>query len=68
MPIQVTERERRGDYCGKTVQMIPHLTDAIIEWIERVAKIPVDNTNQTPDVCIIEVVVVSHRISFLEKR
>ncbi|PAV76486.1 hypothetical protein WR25_11629 [Diploscapter pachys] len=50
----VTERERRGDYCGKTVQMIPHLTDAIIEWIERVAKIPVDNTNQTPDVCIIE--------------
>ncbi|GMT10649.1 hypothetical protein PFISCL1PPCAC_1946, partial [Pristionchus fissidentatus] len=50
----VIERERRGDYCGKTVQTIPHLTDAIIEWIARVAKIPVDGSTETPDVCIIE--------------
>ncbi|GMS80205.1 hypothetical protein PENTCL1PPCAC_2380 [Pristionchus entomophagus] len=50
----VIERERRGDYLGKTVQTIPHLTDAIIEWIERVAKIPVDGSTETPDVCIIE--------------
>uniref|UniRef100_A0A1I7XN03 CTP synthase n=1 Tax=Heterorhabditis bacteriophora TaxID=37862 RepID=A0A1I7XN03_HETBA len=50
----VTERERRGDYCGKTVQMIPHFTDAIIDWVERVARIPVDGSSDTPDVCIIE--------------
>ncbi|CAJ0929395.1 unnamed protein product, partial [Mesorhabditis belari] len=50
----VMERERRGDYCGKTVQMIPHFTDAIIDWVERVARIPVDGTKDTPDVCIIE--------------
>ncbi|CAI2352541.1 unnamed protein product [Caenorhabditis sp. 36 PRJEB53466] len=50
----VMERERRGDYCGKTVQMIPHLTDAIVDWIERVARIPVDGTDEQPDVCIIE--------------
>ena len=50
----VMEKERRGDYCGKTVQMIPHLTDAIVDWVERVAKIPVDGTNEQPDVCIIE--------------
>ncbi|KAL6742739.1 hypothetical protein Aduo_015859 [Ancylostoma duodenale] len=50
----VTERERRGDYCGKTVQMIPHFTDAIIQWVERVARIPVDGTLERPDVCIIE--------------
>ncbi|GMR59355.1 hypothetical protein PMAYCL1PPCAC_29550, partial [Pristionchus mayeri] len=50
----VIERERRGDYLGKTVQTIPHLTDAIIKWIERVAKIPVDGSDETPDVCIIE--------------
>ncbi|PIC13478.1 hypothetical protein B9Z55_027837 [Caenorhabditis nigoni] len=50
----VMERERRGDYCGKTVQMIPHLTDAIVDWVERVAQIPVDGTNEQPDVCIIE--------------
>lgn len=50
----VIERERRGDYLGRTVQVVPHLTDAIQDWIERVARIPVDDTNETPDVCIIE--------------
>ncbi|CAG9540216.1 unnamed protein product [Cercopithifilaria johnstoni] len=45
---QVIERERRGDYLGKTVQTIPHITSAIIEWVERVAAIPVDGTNQRP--------------------
>ncbi|KAH8152955.1 uncharacterized protein LAJ45_03182 [Morchella importuna] len=50
----VIERERRGDYLGKTVQVVPHLTDAIQDWIERVARIPVDETNSEPDVCIIE--------------
>ncbi|KAI9799057.1 MAG: CTP synthase ura7 [Piccolia ochrophora] len=50
----VIERERRGDYLGRTVQVVPHLTDAIQDWIARVAKIPVDDTNEEPDVCIIE--------------
>ena len=50
----VIERERRGDYLGRTVQVVPHLTDAVQDWIERVARIPVDDTNETPDVCIIE--------------
>jgi CTP synthase len=50
----VIERERRGDYLGATVQVVPHITDAIQEWIERVAQIPVDDTNETPDICIVE--------------
>ncbi|KHN79744.1 CTP synthase 2 [Toxocara canis] len=50
----VIERERRGDYLGKTVQTIPHVTGAIVDWVERVAAIPVDGTDQRPDVCIIE--------------
>ncbi|MCJ1473188.1 CTP synthase ura7 [Lambiella insularis] len=50
----VIEKERRGDYLGKTVQVVPHLTDATQDWIERVARIPVDDTNEVPDVCIIE--------------
>uniref|UniRef100_A0A7S2YZ90 CTP synthase n=1 Tax=Chloropicon laureae TaxID=464258 RepID=A0A7S2YZ90_9CHLO len=50
----VIEREREGAYLGKTVQVVPHLTDAIQDWIERVAHIPVDGTGETPDVCIIE--------------
>ncbi|KAI5808102.1 CTP synthase [Peziza echinospora] len=50
----VIERERKGDYLGKTVQVVPHVTDALQDWIERVSRIPVDDTNETPDVCIIE--------------
>ncbi len=30
---QIIERERRGDYLGATVQVIPHVTDAIKEFI-----------------------------------
>lgn len=33
---------------------MPHITDAIQEWVTRVAKIPVDGDKQIPDVCIIE--------------
>ncbi|PKI83713.1 CTP synthase (glutamine hydrolyzing) [Malassezia vespertilionis] len=51
---EVIEKERRGDYLGKTVQIVPHLTNAIQDWIERVALQPVDDTGETPDVCIIE--------------
>jgi CTP synthase len=32
----VIERERRGDYLGKTVQVVPHITDEIKESIRRV--------------------------------
>lgn len=52
--LHVIEKERRGDYLGKTVQVVPHLTDAVQDWIERVARIPVDDTREEPDVCIIE--------------
>ncbi|XP_063377374.1 CTP synthase isoform X1 [Cydia fagiglandana] len=51
---QVIERERRGDYLGKTVQVIPHITDAIQEWVQRVAHIPVTAENTPPRVCIVE--------------
>nr|TKW14184.1 hypothetical protein SEVIR_5G151101v2 [Setaria viridis] len=50
----VIDKERRGDYLGKTVQIVHHLTDAIQEWIDRVAVIPVDGREGPPDVCIVE--------------
>ena len=50
----VIDKERRGDYLGKTVQVVPHITDAIQDWIERVAAIPVDGKEGSPDVCVIE--------------
>jgi CTP synthase len=52
---EVIERERRGDYLGKTVQIVPHATDLIISWIKEVSQRPVDGSTQTPDVCLIEV-------------
>lgn len=51
---EVISKERRGDFLGKTVQVIPHLTDAIQDWVERVSKIPVDEDGQVPDICIVE--------------
>jgi len=45
----VINKERRGDYQGGTVQVIPHITQEIKERIHRVA----ENTN--PDIVITEV-------------
>jgi CTP synthase len=44
----VLEKERRGDYLGKTVQVIPHVTNEIREFIQRGA-----GTNA--DVAIVEI-------------
>jgi len=35
--------------------VVPHITDAIQEWVERVARISVDNDSAEPDICIVEV-------------
>ena len=43
---EVIQKERRGDYLGKTVQFIPHVTDHIISTVERVAQIPTDGSDQ----------------------
>lgn len=48
-------QERRGDFLGKTVQVVPHITDEIQNWIKRVASIPVDGSGLEPDICLIEV-------------
>ena len=52
---QVIKRERRGDYLGKTVQVVPHVTNTIQEWIERVAHQQSDAQVGAPDVCLVEV-------------
>lgn len=55
---QVLSKERAGGYLGQTVQLVPHCTDAIMQWIERMAKTPVysirTKTMQRPDICMIE--------------
>lgn len=49
----VLEKERKGTYLGKTVQVVPHITDAIQEWIINVTKTP-DRDGLLPEICVIE--------------
>ncbi|ADU90972.1 CTP synthase [Taylorella equigenitalis] len=48
----VLRKERRGDYLGKTVQVIPHITNEIQEFIERGAKSAYDGQ---ADIAIVEI-------------
>ncbi|MCJ0762636.1 CTP synthase [Variovorax terrae] len=48
----VLEKERRGDYLGKTVQVIPHVTNEIQEHIKRGAGF---GTPDAVDVAIVEI-------------
>ncbi len=48
----VLEKERRGDYLGKTVQVIPHITNEIQEYVKRGAGI---GTEDQVDVAIVEI-------------
>jgi CTP synthase len=47
--LSVIDKERRGDYLGKTIQVIPHITDEI-----KAAVRTVTDTHQ-PDVLIVEI-------------
>ena len=47
-------QERRGDFLGKTVQVVPHICNEINDWIERVAAVAVDGRPGRPDVCVVE--------------
>merc|ERR1719352_953965 len=50
----VIKKERQGAYLGKTVQVVPHITGAIIEWLDRTAKCPRDGSDRAPQICMIE--------------
>jgi CTP synthase len=45
--LSVIEKERRGDYLGKTIQVIPHITDEIKQAIK--------NVSPNVDVVIVEI-------------
>jgi CTP synthase len=48
----VLEKERRGDYLGKTVQVIPHVTNEIQDYVRRGAGV---GTPDAVDVAIVEI-------------
>ena len=47
--LSVIEKERRGDYLGKTIQVIPHITDEIKMAIRKITE------TEKPDVLIVEI-------------
>ena len=47
--LNVIEKERRGDYLGKTIQVIPHVTNEIKEAVRKVT------ANGEADVVIVEI-------------
>lgn len=46
---EILERERRGDFLGKTVQFIPHATNVIKERIRRIAQ------EEKADILLVEI-------------
>ncbi len=46
---RILDRERQGDFLGQTVQLIPHVTDAIKAEFFRIAQ------QERADICIIEI-------------
>ncbi len=47
--LSVIEKERRGEYLGKTIQVIPHITDEIKKAVRTVADL------HEPDILIVEI-------------
>ena len=52
---EVIAKERRGEYLGDTVQVIPHITDEIKRRMRLQAAGPFDDSNPQPDVIITEI-------------
>lgn len=51
---RILEKERAGEYLGKTVQVCPHVTQMVTDTITTVARRPVDGSGLCPQICIIE--------------
>ncbi|SBS87678.1 cytidine triphosphate synthetase, putative [Plasmodium ovale curtisi] len=61
---EVIRKERKGEYLGKTVQVVPHVTDVIQKWIKNVIddnvkkmkkEYKIVSLNKIPCICLIEV-------------
>lgn len=50
---EVIRKERKGEYCGSTVQVVPHITNEIIKQINETSHLLINDS--VPEVCIIEV-------------
>ena len=60
----VIEKERVGEYLGKTVQVVPHISDSIQEHILRVAGTPVKSADNKYSNCKLNRVVIIASIQY----
>ncbi len=51
----ILKDERLGVFLGKTIQMVPHVTDRIIEMIEETANEFRDEKGRKADICLVEI-------------
>eukprot|EP00357_Protocruzia_adherens_P032317 CAMPEP_0115043766 /NCGR_PEP_ID=MMETSP0216-20121206/47073_1 /TAXON_ID=223996 /ORGANISM="Protocruzia adherens, Strain Boccale" /LENGTH=570 /DNA_ID=CAMNT_0002426167 /DNA_START=43 /DNA_END=1756 /DNA_ORIENTATION=+ len=51
----IIHQERKGSFLGKTVQIVPHLTDAIVNWILSTASTRVEHQYKHAEVLLLEI-------------
>ncbi|XVF80660.1 hypothetical protein PTKIN_Ptkin15bG0091900 [Pterospermum kingtungense] len=49
----IINKERKGNYLEKTIQVVLHIIDATQEWIQRATMIPMDGKERPADICVI---------------
>ncbi|KPA75342.1 putative cytidine triphosphate synthase putativeCTP synthase [Leptomonas pyrrhocoris] len=47
-------KERAGGFLGKTVQLVPHFTNEVVNHIFKICETPMNGTNKRPEICMIE--------------
>ncbi|ESL10955.1 hypothetical protein TRSC58_01304 [Trypanosoma rangeli SC58] len=52
---KLIEKERAGGFLGKTVQLVPHFTNEVVDHIFRVCQEAVCESGKGPEICMIEV-------------
>ncbi|PWV10950.1 putative cytidine triphosphate synthase [Trypanosoma cruzi] len=51
---KLIEKERAGGFLGKTVQLVPHFTNEVVDEIFRICQKTVCESNKGPEICMIE--------------
>ncbi|RNF05689.1 cytidine triphosphate synthase [Trypanosoma rangeli] len=52
---KLIEKERAGGFLGKTVQLVPHFTNEVVDHIFNVCQEAVCESGKGPEICMIEV-------------
>ncbi|KAG5506426.1 hypothetical protein JKF63_05929 [Porcisia hertigi] len=51
---KLLDKERAGGFLGKTVQLVPHFTNEVVNDIYKICQIPLKGLCKRPEICMIE--------------